>query len=130
MRLKTASTTFTNASQPMAETTSDETSPLAAPPIASEEEADAERDARGRAGGRDPELRAGGRHRAAELGDAAEQPERDALDLHPVAPGDDRVRELVGEQRGEEERSTATIATTQSSRSPTPPVRPKASSPR
>ena len=103
IRLKTASTTFTKASQPIAETTSDDTRPLAAPAIASEEEADAERDARGGPGGGDPQLGTGRRHRAAELRDPAEQPERDALDLHAVAPGDDRVGELVGEQGGEEE---------------------------
>ena len=103
IRLKTASTTLTNASQPIAETTSDETTPLAAPATASRRNPTPSADARGRSGGRDPQLRAGRRHRTAELRDATEQPEGDALDLHAVAPGDDRVRELVGEQRGEEE---------------------------
>lgn len=56
------------------------------------------------AGDRDPELRPGRRELAAETGDTSEQPERDALDLHPLPLRHERVAELVGEDRREEER--------------------------
>src|SRR3954451_24137263 len=53
---------------------------------------------------RDPKLRPGTRKHSSELGDAAEEPERDALDLDSFALGLERVPELVHEQRGEEEK--------------------------
>ena len=64
----------------------------------------AEREAHGRARDRDEELAARVGRFVAQAGDAAEEPQRDALD--PLAPPqrDERVRQLVGEDRGEEER--------------------------
>ena len=56
-----------------------------------------------RPGDRDPELGAGRGEHALELRHAAEEPQRDPVDLHPLAPGHERVPELVREQRGEEE---------------------------
>jgi hypothetical protein len=52
----------------------------------------------------DAELRPRGPRAAAQPGDPAEQPQRDALHLDPVAPGDQRVGQLVREERGEEGR--------------------------
>ena len=69
---------------------------------ADEREPEQQRD--GRPGDRDPELRARRAEHPAELGDAAEQPERDPLDLHPLPPRLERMAELVQEQRGEEDR--------------------------
>ncbi len=56
-----------------------------------------ERDERPRDG--DPELGAGAGEHAAELGDPAEEPQCDSLDLHPLAARDERVAVLVQEQR-------------------------------
>src|SRR6266851_3409201 len=49
----------------------------------------------------DPRLRTGRAALAAEAGYAAEQPERDALDFHAAAHGDDGVSELMGKQGGQ-----------------------------
>ena len=67
------------------------------------ENAEHERDER--PGDRDPELGAGARKAALELRHAAEEPEIDALDLHPVSPRLQSVSELVQEERCEEEES-------------------------
>ncbi len=55
--------------------------------------------------GGDSQLGTGIRCVAGEARDAAEQPQRDALDGDPVAAGDDRVREFVGQQGQEEDRT-------------------------
>ena len=56
-----------------------------------------------RPGHGDPELGARDREHAFELGHAAEEPERDAFDLHPLAPRFECVPELVQEERDEED---------------------------
>ena len=63
--------------------------------------ADHERDDRPR--DRDPELCPGGGEHPPEASDAAEDPERDPLDLHPLPRVPDRVAELVQEQGAEEQ---------------------------
>lgn len=60
----------------------------AAPGDEDEEHAEGERDEW--PGDGDPELGAGAREQPIELGDAAEQPQRDALDLQPAVEEDER----------------------------------------
>ena len=74
------------------------------------DEDDAEHERDDRAGDGDAELRARPREHPLEAGHAAEQPERDALDLHPVALGLERMAQLVQEDRGEEGAATTAIA--------------------
>ena len=62
-----------------------------------------ETDTRRGAGGGDAELGARRGRLASELGDPAEHPEGDAVDLHTVAASDQRVGDLVREHRGEEQ---------------------------
>ena len=62
-----------------------------------------ERERGRRTGDRDAELVVAVVRFGAELRHAAEQPERDAVDRLALAARDDRVRELVGEDRGEEQ---------------------------
>ncbi len=62
-----------------------------------------ERAAHDRSGDGHQELRPGVRRLAAELGDAAEDEEGDAADRHVEAPGDQRMRQFVQDQRCEEE---------------------------
>ena len=64
----------------------------------------AEREAHGRARDRDEELAARVGRFVAQAGDAAEEPQRDALDPLTPPQRDQCVRQLVGEDRGEEER--------------------------
>ena len=52
---------------------------------------------------RNPELGAGPRKRALELGDSTEEPEVDAFDLDALSLGLQSVAELVQQERGEEE---------------------------
>ena len=68
-----------------------------------ENEGDADRQRHERPCDRDSELRPGAREHPPELRHAAEEPERDPFDLHALAAGDERVPELVEEQRPEEE---------------------------
>ena len=56
-----------------------------------------------RPGDRDLELRAGRARVARHLRDAAEEPQVDAADLDPLAAGDERVAELVQDERDEEQ---------------------------
>ncbi len=64
--------------------------------------AEAEQDeGHGRAGGRDLELLAGALRLAAHLREAAEEPQVDAGDRDASAARDERVPELVQDQRGE-----------------------------
>ena len=57
----------------------------------------------GGSGGGQPELGARGLGLAARAGEAAQRPQVDALDRHPLMAGDERVAELVGDDRGEEQ---------------------------
>ena len=66
------------------------------------DEGDAEADARRGSGDRDEKLAARVLGFVLEAGDAAEQPQGDAFDALAAALRDERVRELVGEDRGEE----------------------------
>ncbi len=72
-------------------------------PVRQREERAAEHHARRRSDRRDLQLRLRARSFVLQAGDAAEQPQRDALDLLAVALRDERVRELVGEDRREEQ---------------------------
>src|SRR5439155_14529688 len=72
-------------------------------PDRDEHEGQSQRERDERTGNRDPELGTPAREGAAETGDAAEEPQRDALDLHALAPRLERVPQLVQKQRAEEE---------------------------
>ena len=62
-----------------------------------------EPEARRRSGGGDAEVRARARRLPAQGGDAAEDPQRQRLDLDPLALRDDRVGQLVRQQRAHEQ---------------------------
>ena len=61
----------------------------------------AEQQAGQRAGAGDPRLGGRARRFAAQFGDPAEQPQGDALHRNPVTAGHQRVRQFVGQQRGQ-----------------------------
>ena len=107
-RLKTSRTRLMYPSQAAAPST--EGSQRQPPRDEHEEHADHERDER--PGDRDPELSACGGKVAAELRHAAEQPQRDPLDLHAFPPRLERVAELVGRSSDRKKSNDAAIAIT------------------
>ena len=70
---------------------------------AEQERTDRDAERHQRPGDGDPELGAGGGHLALQLGHPAEHPQRDAADLDAVAARDDRVPQLVDQDRCEEQ---------------------------